>query len=52
MAFPFTSFTLYLNELGPQEAFVKTYGMTMSEFVTEFDKLVELDIEEQLLILP
>ena len=41
-----------LNELGPHEAFIKTYGMTMSEFVIEFDNFIELDIEEQLLILP
>ena len=41
-----------LNELGHEGAFLKTYGMTMSDFIVEFDRFVLLPIEEQLRILP
>lgn len=41
-----------LEELGWEETFLKTYGMTSEAFYVEFDAFLELPLSEQLAILP
>jgi hypothetical protein len=41
-----------LEELGWEETFISSYGVTSDEFYTEFDKFLELSIGDQLAILP
>lgn len=41
-----------LDELGWEETFIKTYGMTTDEFYGEFDAFLEIPLSEQLAILP
>ena len=41
-----------LEELGWKGAFAQAYGMTPDEFYAELDGFLELDLEEQLAILP
>ena len=41
-----------LEDLGWENAFIKTYGLSSSEFYDEFAKFLKLPLEQQMAILP
>ena len=41
-----------LEEMGFEDAFIYTYGQTLTDFYAEFDEFLTLPLEEQLAILP
>ena len=46
--------TFYPNieSMGFEDAFIYTYGQTLTDFHAEFDEFLKLPLEEQLSILP
>ena len=41
-----------LNDYGWEESFIRNFNMTSYQFLTEFHEFLDLDIEDQLSILP
>ena len=48
----YSTFYPNLGQLGWEETFLTTYGMTSDQFYIEFDEFLELTLSEQLAILP